>query len=108
MKKSLINLKLLYQNNKVLRYRHRIHRHKIVEEMCFVPNHKYHKNYEKKSDNKHISRLIGNLQGDEICALCGNSKQINRHHENYNLPYVIIYLCNQCHQKIHLIEKSVV
>ena len=39
----------------------------------------------------------GNISNDEfICAVCG---RINKHHENYNVWYSFIPLCNECHGK---------
>lgn len=37
----------------------------------------------------------------EDCALCDSNINIELHHENYDLPYVIIFLCNVCHKKVH-------
>ena len=33
----------------------------------------------------------------EDCALCGSSDNIHCHHENYDEPFSIMFLCARCH-----------
>ena len=35
-----------------------------------------------------------------ICGMCGKIST-QKHHENYDLPFVFIPLCVKCHGKIH-------
>lgn len=37
----------------------------------------------------------------ENCAICNNNNNIQFHHENYDEPYVIMWLCFNCHKEIH-------
>jgi len=39
----------------------------------------------------------------QLCAMCGNP-QSQRHHPNYNEPLLIVWLCGECHQKLHKAE----
>lgn len=36
------------------------------------------------------------------CTLCGKEGRINGHHEDYDLPYEILWVCSSCHKKVHL------
>lgn len=38
------------------------------------------------------------------CEVCGDFKNINQHHEDYNKPFEVIALCKICHIKIHKLE----
>ena len=44
----------------------------------------------------------------KVCELCGNTVKLNAHHEDYNKPLVVIWLCTDCHYKHHHPEKSMV
>ena len=37
----------------------------------------------------------------EPCKECGTIKDIQGHHENYELPLVVVWLCRTCHLKLH-------
>jgi hypothetical protein len=37
----------------------------------------------------------------EPCAVCGETKKIHAHHENYNLPLRVIWLCAKHHKEYH-------
>lgn len=57
-------------------------------------------NFKRKSKVRQKTRYLlryGNLTRD-ICAICGK-KNAEIHHENYDEPYVIIWLCSQCHRR---------
>ncbi len=57
-----------------------------------------------KARNK-VAKAIreGLLKRSLRCAMCGKSnRRINGHHENYDIPYAVIWLCSSCHKKIHL------
>ena len=41
------------------------------------------------------------------CALCGSSKNVEAHHENYDEPYVIIWLCKKHHDIVTEQESSI-
>ena len=68
--------------------------------------HNEYMRYKDKYPQKIIARRrIGYLLRKsyiqrDICALCGTTKNIEAHHENYNEPYVIIWLCTKCHNSI--------
>ena len=49
-----------------------------------------------------INHLIrtGELKRPLICERCGNPGDIRAHHEDYNKPLEVIWLCNPCHSKL--------
>jgi hypothetical protein len=36
-----------------------------------------------------------------ICALCASSKNIHAHHKDYSKPLDVVWLCAQCHHRVH-------
>ncbi len=35
------------------------------------------------------------------CQICGSTKRIHAHHEDYTAPLVVRWHCNSCHTKLH-------
>src|SRR3990167_9372634 len=64
-----------------------------------------HKN--AKLDKKHIASLVGYgyrvgyIIKSNICEMCGSNKEISGHHKDYKKPLEIVWLCKNCHSKIH-------
>lgn len=44
----------------------------------------------------------GELEKPLFCSICGREARINAHHNDYNLPLEILWVCSSCHKKIHL------
>jgi hypothetical protein len=36
-----------------------------------------------------------------ICAICSSSANIHGHHKDYSNPLDVVWLCAQCHHRIH-------
>jgi uncharacterized LabA/DUF88 family protein len=36
------------------------------------------------------------------CSICGRESRIHAHHEDYEKPLDVIWVCASCHKKIHL------
>ena len=60
-------------------------------------------------DSLKVKRLVlksikqGLLERPLECAMCGRERcRINAHHNDYDFPYDIIWLCSSCHRIIHL------
>jgi len=68
----------------------------------------YYKEYRRRPDikRKYFARQCLNhaIEAGKInredCVLCGNPKG-EGHHSNYNQPLVVIWLCRDCHKKLH-------
>jgi RNA polymerase sigma factor (sigma-70 family) len=43
----------------------------------------------------------GTLLKPETCSQCGNGGKINAHHEDYDKPLDVVWLCNCCHLRLH-------
>lgn len=37
----------------------------------------------------------------QSCQICGKSKNIHAHHEDYSKPLEVIWLCDRCHRIMH-------
>lgn len=63
----------------------------------------YQKNKHKKNANLKVARAL--LNGTIIklsnCEKCGSSEKLEAHHENYNKPLDVIWLCIKCHNNRH-------
>lgn len=46
----------------------------------------------------------GELQKPEKCSHCDKGRQIEAHHEDYNKPLEVTWLCSACHSMLHLGE----
>jgi len=68
---------------------------------------KSHEKYYKKCPEKHIARIIlnnavrdGKIMKPLTCK-CGNTGRIEAHHEDYNKPLDVVWLCVPCHRSLH-------
>lgn len=43
----------------------------------------------------------GNLIRPSICEKCPNETKLHAHHQDYNKPLEVIWLCVPCHKEIH-------
>ena len=61
----------------------------------------YKKNKEKRRAHVLVSRAIkkGLLMRSEICEICKKLAKTDGHHENYDLPLNVTWLCKQCHAR---------
>lgn len=52
----------------------------------------------------------GNIIKPNKCFMCEKNfdkKRIHAHHEDYNKPLIVTWLCETCHAKIHAIKNKV-
>lgn len=81
----------------------------------------YRKKYPKREKAKEMARLYkknnpkivesylimakafrsGKLIRANNCSLCGTLCRTDAHHEDYNKPLEVIFLCRRCHNKLH-------
>lgn len=63
----------------------------------------YQKNKHKKNANVRVSRALlnGVLTRPILCEKCGVQKKLEAHHEDYNKPLEVVWLCVECHNNRH-------
>ena len=65
----------------------------------------YEKNHKREVSVKHrVYRAIKGkkLERPLMCFICGRISRINAHHNDYDKPFGILWVCSSCHKKIHL------
>jgi len=56
--------------------------------------------YPEKINARYLVRQAtksGRLIPHTECELCGSTNNVQPHHPDYNQPFLLIYLCKQCH-----------
>ena len=65
---------------------------------------------EKKNDNKQkvrarkmvsVALKDGRLTKSPFCEECFDYREITAHHEDYNQPLKVVWLCKNCHLERH-------
>jgi hypothetical protein len=80
------------------------HRYELAE---------YCKVYRKQNPEKyrahqavHIALRNGTLTKPDTCEQCGSSRSLRAHHNNYDEPLSVRWLCESCHKEVHKKEVS--
>src|SRR5215471_17774138 len=57
----------------------------------------------RRAANGAVSRAVksGKLIKPAICASCSLQKPLHAHHEDYNRPLDVVWLCIRCHRQRH-------
>jgi hypothetical protein len=45
-------------------------------------------------------------QAPACCQGCGLARRLERHHPDYNLPLVIVWLCKPCHARADMVRRE--
>ena len=54
-----------------------------------------------------IEQRAGRLKKMNHCNFCKKrDNSIHSHHEDYNFPLKLLYLCAKCHAELHTIKRS--
>ena len=62
----------------------------------------YRRNHKDKK--KDLARILSRkikIPKNQLCKICKKNKAIQKHHKNYSKPLEVIFVCKECHQKIH-------
>ncbi len=59
-------------------------------------------NYRKNRDKWRARRISQSIKipEDKFCELCNIRKATERHHKDYSKPYLVLFICKECHEKI--------
>ncbi len=70
----------------------------------------YHKEYANKYSERYRARYLvhnairdGKLERSIFCEECGLPADTQGHHEDYNQPLNVDWLCRKCHTELHLV-----
>ena len=60
-------------------------------------------NKEKENAHKKVARAIkvGKLVKPTVCSICPSTEKIEGHHDDYDYPFIIRWLCQKCHLDHH-------
>jgi hypothetical protein len=66
------------------------------------------KEYREKNPKKYAAHLavgnalrVGDLVKPESCECCESNFALNAHHDDYNFPLKVRWLCSKCHHRWH-------
>jgi hypothetical protein len=48
-----------------------------------------------------LARKQIKLYYDTACSICGSTKKLHRHHQDYTKPLEVQIFCPSCHSKVH-------
>ena len=61
----------------------------------------YSKEHKCHNDMNNAIRA-GKLIRSVICSNCGSGGKIEGHHEDYDKPFDVVWLCIRCHNDLHM------
>lgn len=89
------------KNNEKMKLYHRKYR-KDNRDKTISSVRKYQKdNPDKIKAQRKAHNLLPILSG-KLCERCNKRKAVDRHHEDYNNPLEVMFVCVKCHKEIHL------
>mgnify|MGYP003312346089 CR=1 FL=1 len=47
------------------------------------------------------AKRVGTLIEPMMCEACGYMGSLHAHHEDYDKPYDVMWLCPECHRSLH-------
>ncbi len=56
----------------------------------------------RKASNAVYNALRDKRLFKKPCKECGNKEKVEGHHEDYNLPLIVVWLCRSCHILLHI------
>ncbi len=97
------------RNKETVKLRHKRYYDKHRENINFKKKDYYQHNKYKFSARGQVKKALksGLLIKPNKCDYCGLVKKIEAHHNNYNKPLKIIWLCKLCHNRKDFMKSSV-
>ena len=66
------------------------------------------KNKIKRQAHNKVARALlkGIIKRKFNCEICGCEENLEAHHNDYNKPLEVIWLCKKCHTNTHIVERK--
>jgi hypothetical protein len=69
-----------------------------------------HKARHPKANAAHLkvgrARHDGRLTAPLVCSYCGADRRLIAHHESYDQPLNVVWLCQPCHVQLHVAKRK--
>ena len=82
-------------------------RERVLERWYNYRTNKKNKIKLKARDLLKYAVQTGKIKRTQKCTNCLQNKTVEAHHENYNEPYNVVWLCLSCHSRLHAKQKVV-
>ena len=84
-------------------FNNREKRLKDIKERQKITNYKSDKKPLRRIKNKirAKARIYLKIPLNKLCEICKKEYATERHHEDYNKPLEVIFLCRSCHNNLH-------
>ena len=79
-------------------------------EMAKIAQEAYRKKYPKKARAHNLfSKAVmnGQIIRENKCSICSSMLKIEAHHDDYNKPFDVRWLCELCHKDWHIKNKPI-
>jgi len=84
-----------HKNVKIL-----LSKHGIIDVDFFIENMETKRQHENTRQQTKKAIKSGRLT-KQPCKICGATNKIHAHHDDYNNPLSVVWLCASCHAKLH-------
>ena len=68
---------------------------------CRTSYRERHPNRDKVHNMMVAAIKQGKLIQEDICEICGQEDNVEAHHQNYDKPLKVNWLCSSCHHRVH-------
>ena len=80
---------------------------KQKDKKSYIKSHNKARNkWNERNPEKRLAQIRAydniKIPKGQLCQICNKNKAVERHHEDYSKPLEIMFLCFDCHRKIHL------
>lgn len=95
-------LREYYRKNRqrLSKYKHEYHTSKRGQEVLQLSKQRHHLKVMARNKVK-AALKAGRLVKPEQCSACNRKRRLDGHHLDYSKPYVVLWLCYECHAELH-------
>jgi hypothetical protein len=79
------------------------YRNKNRDKINEIARNCYQKHKKEQNARMALNQAVkrGDIERPHSCSKCGSTEQIEGHHEDYNKPLDVEWLCRPCHATLH-------